>query len=173
MVPQVTPQGGRFRPPENTKARDSILIADPYFNARALMAFAHASQWENVDIKILASAEGLKESTCDGDGQDVASELNAALETTFSYATRRPEIRVMLGKSAPLHDRFLVVDGEVWFPGNSFDTLGDRAGLIIRLPDPDPVADELMALWSEACAFADWFARRESDRGDDDLTTPL
>ena len=149
-------------------ARESVLIADPYFNARALMAFAHASEWDDVDIKILASAEGLKESTCDGTRQDVAGQLHAALETTFTYTTRRPEIRVMRGKSAPLHDRFLAVDGEVWFPGNSFDTLGDRAGLIIRLPDPDPVVDELMALWSEACPFDDWLARRESDRSSDD-----
>jgi len=42
-----------------------------------------------------------------------------------------------------LHDRFLVVDGAVWFSGNSLNAIGQRESLIIKLPNPEPVIARL------------------------------
>ena len=41
-------------------------------------------------------------------------------------------ITVLTGSPA-VHDRFLVIDDVVWFCGNSLHTIGDRAGMIVRL----------------------------------------
>jgi hypothetical protein len=51
------------------------------------------------------------------------------------------EVRVMDNRDGEpvLHDRFLVVDGAVWFSGNSFNAIGQRESLIVKLPDPTAV----------------------------------
>jgi hypothetical protein len=46
-----------------------------------------------------------------------------------------------------LHDRFLVVDGAVWFSGNSLNAIGQRESIIIKLPDPGAVVARLDALF--------------------------
>ena len=59
-----------------------------------------------------------------------------------------------------LHDRFLRVDGHLYTLGNSLNSLGDRASLVLRIPDPDPVFRELDELWRRAESLADFAARR-------------
>jgi hypothetical protein len=46
-----------------------------------------------------------------------------------------------------LHDRFLAVDGAVWFSGNSLNAIGQRESMIIKLPDPKPVLFRLQKIF--------------------------
>ena len=55
---------------------------------------------------------------------------------------------------------FLVVDDEVWFMGNSFNTLGDRASMIIKIPNPDEVLHELEKMFNQAEIFGTYFQRQ-------------
>ena len=126
-------------------ARKSILIVDPYFSAPGLMAFGHATRRLDVELRILTSAQSLKESAKDKSGVSVGTQLQKALDETFEKTSGKPEIRALSGR--PVHDRFLVIDGEVWLSGNSLSTLGERAGMIVRLPDPEPVIRQLEAFW--------------------------
>ena len=65
-------------------------------------------------------------------------------------------IKVLTGDPPPVHDRFLIVDGTVWLSGNSLHTLGERAGVIVRLPDPTPIIEGINAFWRSAPALSDW-----------------
>jgi hypothetical protein len=67
---------------------------------------------------------------------------------------------VLSGKIPPLHDRFLVVDGAVWFLGNSLNALGDRASLILQVPDSEPIAKRLLEMKAQALSFEDYAERR-------------
>ena len=48
-------------------------------------------------------------------------------------------VSVMTGDQPLIHDRFLVIDDAVWFTGNSLNHLGERASMILRLPNPTEV----------------------------------
>ena len=134
-------------------ARTSVLIVDPYFAGRELLAYGHATRWPDVGLRILTSAQGLS--------KESGKQLLEILNKTFASYSVKPEIHV-LGKHPPVHDRFLVVDGAVWLSGNSLHTIGERAGMIVKLPDPAPVIARLEAFWGKAPPLADWLSNRSA-----------
>ena len=137
-------------------ADESVLIADPYFAGRELLAFGHAIQWPSVQLRILTSAEFLKgKGRIDGNIR-AGEELQKVLNETFKTYSTKPEIRVLGGKVPDLHDRFLVVDEKVWLSGNSLHAIGERASMIVGLPDPEPVSGYLEDLWNNATPLARW-----------------
>jgi len=149
------------------RAHDQVVIVDPYFDARGLLEFGHAKRRPAVSLHILTSARGLREGIDDSADKDRGSQLQRALEETFDTPSIRPEVRILRGKTPDVHDRFLVVDRNVWLSGNSLSTLGERAAMIVRLPDPEPVIERLEAFWRRAPSLADWLSnRRNTTAGD-------
>ena len=51
------------------------------------------------------------------------------------------------GDAAYIHDRYLLVDDEVWHCGPSFNELGVRLGVIVRLPNPLEVSLMVGRVW--------------------------
>ena len=145
-------------------ARKTVLIVDPYFSSVSLMAFGHATRRPDVDLQILTSVEGLKRPASSDPALEEGVILQKALDETFDQVSAKPAIRVLAGKPSPIHDRFLVIDGEVWLSGNSLSTLGERAGMIVRLPDPGPVISRLEAFWSRSRVLADWLSEGAAAR---------
>ena len=129
------------------------MIADPYFAVYDLFAFGHATRSPDAELKILGSALRLKKG-------DTGPNLKMALEQTFLASPLRPEVRLLLGDPPPLHDRFLVIDDDVWLSGNSLHTLGERAGMVVRLPDPEPIVGHLGQLWDDATSIDEWVEGR-------------
>ena len=113
------------------------------------MAFGYANRRNDVQLRILTSTQALGE--VDGGNEHAASaaKLVEIVNGTFQDHSSMPEIRI-LGDPPAVHDRFLVVDGDVWLSGNSLNAIGDRAGMIVRLPDPEPVIARLNAFWRAA-----------------------
>ena len=135
-----------------SSARDTVLIVDPYFAGRELLAFGHAVSRPDIDLRILTSTLVIDANS--------GSQLLAILDRTFESYPTKPEVRILSGDPPPVHDRFLVVDGTVWFSGNSLRTIGERAGMIVRLPDPEPVIVRLEVFWDNAPSLADWLSNR-------------
>ena len=131
-----------------SQARHRVLIADPYFAGQELFAFCHAIQRPDVELRVLTSALALKGRS------DATTVLQQAIETFQSYPAA-PAVRVLEGKRPRLHDRFLVVDETVWFSGNSFNSIGERAAMIVRLSHPRAVVARLNGMWAVATPFAD------------------
>lgn len=147
------------------RAREGVLIVDPYFAGRELLAFGHAIRRPGVELRILTSAQGF-ELDCEGRSKsDAAQQLMDFLDQTFKDYPVRPAIRVLTGDPPSVHDRFLIVDGSVWFCGNSLHTLGERAGVIVRLPDPAPIVTELEAFWRTSQPLSDWLGNRSAASG--------
>ena len=140
------------------EAHDMVLIVDPYFAGRELFEFGHAIRRQEVQLRILTSAQSLKKSDCGKSNRKSGSQLLKILNDTFKDYLTKPEIRILKGKSSSVHDRFLVVDGSVWLSGNSLHTIGERAGMILRLPDPEPVIELLEDFWYEAPTLSDWLS---------------
>ena len=133
-------QATRFVRDRIGEAQNGVLIADPYFAGRAMLAFGHAVQRSGIHLRVLTSKEGLESKSAK------KVPIERAIET-FRNSPTQPEIRVLPGRTPALHDRFLVVDEDVWLSGNSFETLGERAGMVLRLPAPEAVVKHLEKLW--------------------------
>ena len=139
-----------------SSARNTVLIVDPYFAGRELLAFGPAVRRPDIELRILTSAQGLKEIGRGDQNTDSGSQLLEILNNSFKKCPTKPEIRILKGDPPPVHDRFLVVDGTVWFSGNSLHTIGERAGMIVRLPDPEPVIVCLEGFWNKAPSLSEW-----------------
>jgi hypothetical protein len=93
------------------------------------------------------------------DGQSDGDRLVADLEQLGQEpAVRVPEVRVMPGKDKPvIHDRYLIVDGEVWHCGPSLNELGERLGVIVRLPDPLSVRRFVSKIWCRSSQLSEFW----------------
>lgn len=150
-----------------SRARNQIIIADPYFGMLQIPQFLLAVTSGTVQIKILTSRLAF-ETEFSPESNDSNIQTNDRKITTlisklelFSEELERVkkmgnpniEAMVLLGKSPILHDRFLVVDDNIWFMGNSLNTLGERASMIIKLPNPDNILYALNKMTLEAKSF--------------------
>jgi hypothetical protein len=72
---------------------------------------------------------------------------------------------ILSGKPPPLHDRFLVIDDEVLFLGNSLNALGERASLILLVPDSEPILAKLRAMEKLALPFEAYVSQRQQASG--------
>ena len=96
----------------------------------------------------------------------MATEIERLTSFTRSLATLRSRgmkgvtALIVKGKSPLLHDRFLVIDDEVLFLGNSLNALGARASLILAVPDSEPILAKLLAMASLALPFETYASQR-------------
>lgn len=148
------------------RARNHIMVADPYFGVLQIPQYLLAITSDTVKLKILTSRLAFEGGYAPEDNQGEArtsthqntpvirlDRFNVEIERVKKAGNTDIEVMVLPGKSPVLHDRFLVVDDEIWFLGNSLNTLGERASMIIKLPNPDEVLRELEEMLKQAETF--------------------
>ena len=166
-------------------ARSDVMVADPYFGASQILQFLHAVPRTAVDFKILTSRLAFESENLNSgslhpeddilDDQTAGNptlsprheaelarldKFAASMATFANRGMRSATALVLAGKVPPLHDRFLVIDGTVWFLGNSLNALGDRASLILQVPDSEPILARLNAMVLKSTPFATYADRR-------------
>lgn len=163
-----------------TRARASVMVADPYFGWLQIYQFLQAVPRTQIDFTILTSrlafesefADSVAQVGEDTDQMPVASAPTPETEKLERFTHSLAELGrrgiksvtalVLNGRTPPLHDRFLVIDDEVLFLGNSLNALGDRASLILSVPDGEPILAKLKAMASTATAFESYASRRRA-----------
>jgi hypothetical protein len=159
------------------RARTSVTVADPYFGARQILQFLHAVPRTQIDFTILTSRLAFESEYAEHidvpQDTEAHNSVGAPMETerlaifTRSLATLRARgmksvtALVLSGKTPPLHDRFLVIDDEVLFLGNSLNALGERASLILSVPDSEPIIARLRAMANSALPFEAYASQRQ------------
>lgn len=113
------------------KARKRCIICDPYFNLGDLYEFVFTMSSLSVDIRILSSKEFLAKNA--EEGAKMACKINDEISRYQNRVGGSIQFRLLKGQS-PLHDRFIVVDDEVWMLGSSFNEFGNRATTIVKVP---------------------------------------
>ncbi|MBI5592089.1 MAG: hypothetical protein HY881_16615 [Deltaproteobacteria bacterium] len=151
------------------RARSRIMVADPYFGVLQIPQYLLAITSDTIKVKILTSRLAFEGGYAPEDDQEEAPPIalverlerfGVEIERVKKECNAYVDVMVLPGKSPVLHDRFLVVDDEVWFLGNSLNTLGERASMIIKLPNPDEVLRELEKMLKQAEAFDTYCQRR-------------
>ncbi|HWU87012.1 MAG TPA: VPA1262 family N-terminal domain-containing protein [Kofleriaceae bacterium] len=131
------------------RARQQVLIADPYLGGIEVARYARAVSFANVQIRLLNIGKGFKQN----DGEYVAvsasrlqEDLRAWMAADRSFGPI--ELRVM--PEDELHDRFLRVDDRLYTLGGSLNRLGQKGSLVMRVPDPVPMFAALEEIWQRA-----------------------
>lgn len=137
------------------RARTSVMVADPYFGARQILQFLLAVPRTQIDFTILTSRLALESKH----GARLTS-FTRSLATLHTRGMKSVAALVLSGKAPPLHDRFLVIDDEVLFLGNSLNALGERASLILSVPDREPILARLRAMATLALPFETYASQR-------------
>lgn len=88
-------------------------------------------------MTIITSAKFMRDEEPGDPRRNRAMALRDAIETHRSKA--HFAVLVMPGDPPVIHDRFLIIGGDVWLVGNSFHSLGQRAGMVVKLAQPKPV----------------------------------
>jgi len=162
------------------RARISVMVADPYFGALQVFQFLQAVPRTQVDFTILTSRlafESKHVDAIDGTLDSTQSQSVNAIDLTTESAKLTSFARslatlnergmksvtalVLGAKPPPLHDRFLVIDDEVLFLGNSLNALGERASLILSVPDSEPILAKLRTMASAAIPFETYASRQQ------------
>lgn len=151
----------RFVQGELRRAKARIMIADPYLAGLQLGQFLYAVNPETTTVTLLTSGLAFKSQAQEPSKIDDFSLRLAQLERDAKVAAKTYVLR-----SSILHDRFLVIDDAVWFLGNSLNTLGDKASLIVKLPNPDEVIGQLEGMLKQAVPFDDYRQRQAKHQED-------
>jgi hypothetical protein len=128
-------------------ARRRLIFVDPFFGSREIRQFAIRCESENVTPKILTGASIINPDRRKWREQDVALIADLAY-LAQNLGARAPQVRVMPGGDTPvIHDRLLIVDNAAWHCGPSFNEIGKRIGLMVRLPDSLSVRRVVAKVW--------------------------
>lgn len=141
----------RFVQEELRCAKTRIMIADPYLAGLQLGQFLYATNPETTTVTLLTSNLAFKNKVSEPSKLEDFSQRLTELKKDVNAT-----IQTYVLQSAVLHDRFLVVDDEVWFLGNSLNTLGEKASLIVKLPNPDEVIGQIEGMLKQAMPFNDY-----------------
>jgi hypothetical protein len=128
-------------------ARARVIIADPYLSSLQLWQFLYALQGSDVNTLLLTTKLAFNPKAPETK-LDLLREFELGLQELEKKQSLKPDVRVLPASS--LHDRFLVVDDEVWMVGNSLNSLGEKASMVVRLPNPDEVIARLQELVAKA-----------------------
>ena len=108
-------------------AFERVYICDVFFDVKSLSRFVVPMSSRTVKVKILS---GKKELKSDGKRELLAN----AIKELNGKGISNIECRLLTGKKAELHDRFIVADEQVWMLGCSLNEFGNRATTLIRVP---------------------------------------
>ena len=144
-------------------ARRVVTVVDPYFGPDQIRDFAMAVTAADVTVRIVTSEECMRQMP-QGTTEPIGEAMDRAIEQYTSFGWSRPEVLIMKGRHAPVHDRFLVADGRVWLSGNSLNAIGRRASVLIEVPNADEIVNRLAPFVDAAQPLTAWLAalRNES-----------
>lgn len=150
-------QAMRFVQSEIRKAKRRIIVADPYLAGLQLGQFLYAVNGVSVEVILLTSSLAFKSTKTESRPVKLA-DFRKRLEQLVSAVNVKPKTAVL--SQSVLHDRFLVIDDAVWFLGNSLNALGDKASMIVKLPNPDEIIQQLEEMFRTAVSFEDYLKRQ-------------
>ena len=136
-----------------------MIIADPYLAGLQLGQYLYAVNPATTSVTLLTSRLAFKSKE---QIPSKADDFSFQLGQLNDKAGVTAETYVL--PSSILHDRFLVIDDDVWFLGNSLNTLGDKASLIVKLPNPNEVIDQLKDMLNHAIPFDEYKKQRAKSK---------
>ncbi len=126
-------------------ARKQVIIIDPFFDTVDLFKFVLGIP-SPVDITIMTSKDVMNRytefETANGSKLTIGYEIDMQIKNFIEKEPRyKIQVQVMTGDKPVFHDRFLIIDDEVWLSGNSLNDIGERTSMLLQLPNPQELLD--------------------------------
>lgn len=142
------------------KSKTRCMILDPYFGSGDLI-YVITIQNISLPIQIISSVDYLERSIKKDDQKEPRT-LKKLKSKTYAhqlqegikgfkklYSQQTIECRVLKGSPSPLHDRYIVVDDDVYLLGSSLNEFGARATTIIKVPTPKRLIEQAIEWWTD------------------------
>ncbi|EPJ77233.1 hypothetical protein CFII64_24134 [Pseudomonas sp. CFII64] len=137
-------------------AQSRLIIADPYLAGLQLGQYLYAVN--GADIKVTLFTSNLAFNPKDKQTKlDRLNEFDSWIGKLSDH--QKVQATVLILPPSVLHDRFLVVDDDVWFVGASLNALGDKASMIVKLPNPDEIIERLGSMQQQALSLASYIKK--------------
>lgn len=122
------------------QAQERVLIADPYFQDIQLAQYLYAVHPHTVPVTILSTKRAFIDHS--------RAESIKRFRQGIAQLKENQNVNVLTYLLPPncLHDRFIVIDDNVWLSGNSLNSVGFQSSMVVRLPEPEGVIRKLTAL---------------------------
>jgi len=149
------------------KAKSELIIVDPYFGYRELGIYGYANEQYGVTPKILTGSQFLKDdfihpadNNSEGEWCYILPRMSRGDRLNQAVATNHSQlpinIKVMSGEGTSIHDRFLVIDNDVWMLGPSLNEVGERLGVLVKLHKPSELVERLVEIWDNCPSLSEW-----------------
>jgi hypothetical protein len=139
-------------------AKGGVFLCDPYFGGEDLLRVVAAIRDPATVVEVLASAMHLKRPRLPStEGEHLAQRMQ---ELGAAHPANPVEVRVMEGHRPTIHDRFLLAGEKLWMLGASINGFGKRGTLMVIVPDPKPVTEDLKLIWDSSPRLTVWLAKR-------------
>ncbi len=110
-----------------SKARERVIFFDPYFGVEQITQFLTRASVIDMEIRIVTSNN---------------SQLTESFKSNLKIVEEKIRTKidcVIVKEQKLLHDRFLVLDDEIWFLGHSFNQIGESNSLMLKVPEPKSI----------------------------------
>jgi len=169
------------------KAHKRCMILDPYFGPSDLV-FALTIKNISIPVRIISSAMVLRMEVetivpvkrnkfqkfcrCVAElfrepqkGKTNAEQLNENIKQFQSqYPLQKIQCKVLKGRKSPLHDRYIVIDDDVYLLGSSLNEFGARVTTIIKVPTPIKMIEQAEEWWADTeCPYLEDFINKQDD----------
>ena len=85
-------------------------------------------------------------------------------EFQSQYPLQKIQCKVLKGRKSPLHDRYIVIDNDVYLLGSSLNEFGARVTTIIKVPTPIKMIEQAEEWWADAdCPYLEDFIIKQDD----------
>lgn len=159
-------------------AKRKCLICDPYFSSKEIINYVLFVSKSRLEIKLLTSAYFLNRKLATPENPDVTEgellqkEINKVMKKDSTIVI---SCRVIKGRNkCPIHDRFIVIDDNVYLLGSSLNEFGTRATTIFRIPDPRVLTRQADNWWVNqniTMSLDDWLTSRKNKEWKDDKSS--
>jgi len=158
------------------QARDRCILCDPYLSASDVIQLVPFVRIQRLPIWLLGSKSFLKMKSYESSKRPAGNTLLKCLrefiasrgfvktppvetegdvllrqlrELHTQDTTLNLSCRVLRGDKSPVHDRFLVVDDDVYLLGSSLNEFGSRATTLFKAPAPERLIDIVEGWWKD------------------------
>lgn len=149
------------------RARTRVILVDPYFNPSDFAEFALATGWRGVAVSVLISQSvSHLESAPNSPLAGVATQgdhLVLQIESVRTQAKKlgMASVDVLVSRTEQrFHDRFLLIDDDLWLCGHSFNNVGTgEISTIVRLPKSDDLRRQIEGACQSATSYIEHWAK--------------
>ncbi len=145
-----------------SKALKRVVFIDPYITTKEIFRFSLAVESKNTEIIIVTSNKVLnKKSNNSINGFKEKDILQKKIKQINKILlSSKFQIYVMSGATSIFHDRFIIVDDDLWIIGTSLNMVGkSKISLITKLDQPQELINFFTLEYKKMQTFEEWYKK--------------